>query len=98
MLDIKLDYYAIIDFEGFKQVIDLLGGIEVDVPSPGVNDPYYSETERLGDYYPCVYPPGKYHMNGSQALCYSRVRNGSSDLDRILRVDTALPYIIGKLF
>lgn len=96
LLDIKLNYYAVIDFEGFKQVIDLLGGIEVDVPSPGVNDPFYSETERLGDYYPCVYPPGKYHMNGSQALCYSRVRNGSSDLDRILRQQRVIFAVMDK--
>lgn len=96
LLDIKINYYAVIDFEGFKQVIDLLGGIEVDVPAPGVNDPYYSETERLGDYYPCVFPPGMYHMNGSQALCYSRVRNGSSDLDRILRQQRVIFAVMDK--
>jgi LCP family protein required for cell wall assembly len=83
-LGIKIDYHVIIDFEGFKKVIDLLGGIDVDVPTE-VNDPYYSETEALGDYYPCVFRPGSYHMNGSDALCYARVRRNSSDLDRIQR-------------
>src|SRR6185436_4085099 len=63
LLGIKLNYYVIIDFEGFKQVIDLLGGVDVDVPAPGVNDPYYSETELRGDYFPCVFKPGRYHMN-----------------------------------
>jgi LCP family protein required for cell wall assembly len=86
-LGIKINYYVVIDFEGFKKVIDLLGGIDVDVPAPGLNDPYYSETERRGDYFPCVFKPGRHHMNASEALCYSRSRNYSpgGDLDRILR-------------
>lgn len=85
LLGIKLNYYVIIDFEGFKQLIDLLGGIDVDVPSPGVNDPFYSETEAPGDYYPCIFKAGVHHMNGSDALCYARTRRNSSDLDRIKR-------------
>lgn len=86
LLGIKIDYYVMINFEGFRQIIDLLGGIEVDVPeSLAVNDPYYSETERLGDFYPCVFKPGLHQMNGSDALCFSRTRFGNSDLDRILR-------------
>ncbi len=85
LLEIEIDHHVIIDFEGFKRVIDALGGIDVDVPAPGVNDPTYSETERLGDFYPCVFEAGFHHMDGSDALCYARVRRNSSDLDRILR-------------
>ncbi len=84
LLGIKINYYVIIDFNGFKQVIDRLGGIDVDVPAL-LSDPQYSETERLGDFYPCVFQPGVHHMNGSDALCYARVRRNSSDLDRIQR-------------
>jgi LCP family protein required for cell wall assembly len=86
LLNIKIDYYVMINFEGFRQIIDLLGGIEVTVPENlAVDDPYYSETERLNDFYPCVFKPGVHQMNGSDALCYSRTRFGNSDLDRILR-------------
>jgi LCP family protein required for cell wall assembly len=86
LLGIKIDYYVIINFEGFRQIIDLLGGIEIDVPENlAVNDPYYSETERLNDFYPCVFKAGVHQMNGSDALCYARTRFGNSDLDRILR-------------
>jgi LCP family protein required for cell wall assembly len=49
VLGIKVDYHLIIDFEAFKGVIDSLGGIDVDVPEPGVNDPDYSDTELPGD-------------------------------------------------
>ena len=96
LLGIKLDHYMLIDFDGFKQVIDLLGGVEVDVPVPGVNDPLYSETELPGDYYPCVFEPGRHHMGGSDALCYARVRRNSSDLDRILRQQRIMLAVMDK--
>lgn len=84
LLDIKIDNYVIIDFEGFKKLIDAIGGIDVDVGT-AVNDPFYSETELLGDYYPCIFNVGTHHMNGSDALCYARTRRNSNDFDRIQR-------------
>jgi LCP family protein required for cell wall assembly len=96
LLDIEIDHYVMIDFDGFREIVNLMGGIEVEVPEPGVNDPFYSETERLGDFYPCVFEPGTYHMDGSQALCYSRVRNTSNDLDRILRQQRVMVAMIEK--
>jgi LCP family protein required for cell wall assembly len=84
LLGLKINHYVIIDFTGFKDVVDLLGGIDVDVPT-AIKDPTYSETERLGDFYPCVFDVGIHHMNGSDALCYARTRFNNSDLDRIQR-------------
>ena len=83
-LGVDIDHYVIIDFEGFKRVIDALGGVDVDVPSY-LSDPYYSESELPGDYDPQEFEAGVQHMDGSQALAYSRIRRGSSDLDRIQR-------------
>jgi LCP family protein required for cell wall assembly len=96
LLGIPIDHYVLIDFEGFKNAVNLLGGIDVDVTEPGVDDPFYSETERLGDYYPCVFKPGFYHMDGSQALCYSRTRRNSSDLERILRQQAVIFAMMDK--
>jgi polyisoprenyl-teichoic acid--peptidoglycan teichoic acid transferase len=96
LLEIKIDHHVIIDFEAFKGVIDQLGGIDVDVPEPGVNDPEYSETERRGDFFPCVFPAGFYHMNGSQALCYARVRRNSDDRDRIIRQQNIILSVVDK--
>jgi LCP family protein required for cell wall assembly len=97
-LGLKINYYVVIDFQGFKKVIDLLGGIDVDVPPPGLNDPYYSETELRGDYFPCIFKPGRHHMNASEALCYSRSRNFSpgGDLDRILRQQLVMYAVMEK--
>ena len=97
LLGINIDYYVIIDFDGFKQIINLLGGVDVHVPDGlGVDDPYYSETEKPGDYYPCVFGPGDYHMDGSQALCYARVRRNSDDRERIIRQQTVIYAVIDK--
>jgi LCP family protein required for cell wall assembly len=82
--DIEIDHHVIIDFEGFKQLIDELGGIDVYVAEP-VYDPYYSDTELLGDYYPIDLDVGVHHMDGKLALAYARTRFDASDLDRIQR-------------
>jgi len=84
VLGLQIDHYVIINFDGFKNVVDSVGGIDVDV-AEAINDPYYSDTEKPGDFYPCVFTKGQHHMNGTQALCYSRTRYNNSDLDRILR-------------
>lgn len=96
LLGIEIDHHIIIDFDGFREIVNLLGGIDVDVPEPGVYDPEYSETELPGDYYPCIFEPGTYHMDGSQALCYARVRRNSNDLDRITRQQRVILAMMSK--
>ena len=83
-LGITIDHWVIIDFEGFVQIIDELGGIDVYVDE-AVDDPRYSRTELPGDYYPLHFDVGEQHMDGQTALDYARTRYGSSDLDRIRR-------------
>ena len=82
--NIKIDKYVIIDLKGFETIIDDLGGIDIDVPE-AVYDPYYSETELPGDYFPVDVKPGPQHMDGKNALAYARVRFNTDDLDRIQR-------------
>jgi LCP family protein required for cell wall assembly len=83
-LGIAIHHYAVIDFGGFREVIDTLGGIEVDVPTY-LYDSLYSETELPGDYDPQEFLPGIQHMDGARALAYARIRRGTGDLDRIQR-------------
>jgi polyisoprenyl-teichoic acid--peptidoglycan teichoic acid transferase len=96
LLEIDIHHYVMIDFEGFREIVNTLGGITVFVEEPGVYDPYYSETELPGDYYPCIFDPGEHHMDGSEALCYSRVRNMSNDLDRILRQQRVILAMVDR--
>ena len=92
---IKIDKYVIIDFTGFKRVIDGLGGIDVDVPDE-VSDPQYSESELPGDFNPQHFYPGRQHMDGSTALAYSRIRFSSDDLDRIQRQERVIFAVIDR--
>src|SRR3990170_262068 len=78
-LGITIDHYVIIDFQGFIKIIDELDGVDVYVEEQ-IDDPYYSRTELLGDYYPLDFNIGEQHMDGQTALDYSRTRFGASDL------------------
>jgi LCP family protein required for cell wall assembly len=94
-LGVKIGHYVIIDFEGFKEVIDALGGIDVDVPTY-VSDPTYSWTELPGDYDPQEFEPGLQHMDGETALAYARIRQNSDDLDRIQRQQRIIFAVMDK--
>lgn len=83
-LGIEIDHYVIIDFQGFIEVIDEIGGIDVFVERQ-IDDPFYSRTELPGDYTPLEIDVGQHHFDGQEALDYSRTRYGSDDLDRIHR-------------
>lgn len=92
---IEIDKYVLVDFKGFEEIVDALGGIDVDVPD-AVFDPYYSETELPGDYFPQDFEPGRQHMDGRTALAYSRIRFSSDDLDRIQRQQRVIFATIDK--
>lgn len=81
-------YAILIDFEGFKQAIDLVGGLEINVPEP-LDDYKYpipgmenAEPEELR-YEHFHVDPGLQHMSGDRALKYVRSRNaeGSQGTD-----------------
>ncbi len=94
-LGVKIGHHVIIDFEGFKEVIDALGGIDIDVPTY-VSDPTYSWTELPGDYDPQEFEPGLQHMDGETALAYARIRQNSDDLDRIQRQQRIIFAVMDK--
>ncbi len=76
-LDIK--YYVEVNFDGFKDVVDALGGVTINVQTPVVDDYYPTDKGQLMRVY---IPSGIQHMSGEQALIYARSRHGSSDFDR----------------
>ncbi len=92
---ISIDHYIIIDFDGFIDVIDELGGIDVYVTEE-VYDPTFSRTELPGDFSPLYFEVGEHHMDGATALDFSRTRYGNSDLDRIQRQQQIIFAVIDK--
>ncbi len=79
---IPIHYYVLIDFDGFRKIIDTLGGIEIDVPEP-IDDPEYP-TEDYGIMHLQI-AAGRQHMDGDLALKYARSRKSTSDFDRSRR-------------
>jgi len=76
-MDIK--YFVEVDFDGFKDVVDAVGGVTVNVQTPVVDNTYPVGAGRNMRLY---IPSGLQHMNGTQALRYARSRHTSSDFDR----------------
>jgi hypothetical protein len=76
-------YFVEVDFEGFRTVVNTLGGVTVDVQAPVSDDHYPTEDGRgaLNLYIPA----GIQHMDGAQALAYARARNKTNDFDRAQR-------------
>lgn len=62
LLDIPIDYYVSVNMEGIQQIVDAVGGIDI-TPSMTFNQSGYSFTEGQ-----------PMHMDGAQALAYSRMR------------------------
>jgi LCP family protein required for cell wall assembly len=83
LLDIPVNYYVKLDFSGFKQAVDALGGVDVTVPK-ALYDPFYPKSEG-GGYQIVNISAGTHHMNGTLALEYSRSRETTSDYDRAAR-------------
>lgn len=81
-LGIPIHYYVLLDFDGFRRIIDALGGIDVDVPE-AIDDPEYP-TEDYGVMHLQI-PAGRQHMDGDTALKYARSRKTTSDFDRSKR-------------
>jgi LCP family protein required for cell wall assembly len=74
---ITIDHHAIVDFEGFQDVIDTMGGVTVKVGNP----------IRIGiDGQRVFIPAGRQKLDGLEALAYARYRGTAcGDLDRIRR-------------
>jgi polyisoprenyl-teichoic acid--peptidoglycan teichoic acid transferase len=83
ILGIPVHYYVMIDFTAFKQAIDVVGGVDIDVKEDLID---YNVAWELGGN-PVIARKGIQHMDGTRALFYSRSRYGSNrgDFDRAER-------------
>jgi len=82
VLDQPIDYYVKIDFDGFVEAVDLLGGVDVTVEE----DIYdYLYPDGYGGYQIFSIDAGEHHLDGKTALMYARSRQTTSDFDRARR-------------
>jgi LCP family protein required for cell wall assembly len=88
-LDIKVDYYIETDFDGFENVINLLGGVELDIEKRM----YYRGIDVMIDL-----QPGVQRLNGDKALQYVRWRSdGEGDLGRVRRQQQLLEALLQEI-
>jgi len=79
LLGAPVDYYASVDLDGFRKLIDRVGGVTVNVQTP-INDPYYGGWDTPGKI-GFKLSSGKHTLNGETALAFVRTRKGIGDSD-----------------
>jgi LCP family protein required for cell wall assembly len=94
-LDIPVQYYIRLNFSGFEQLIDLIGGIDLNIEQT-IDDPDYPDAG-FG-YEPFHIDAGWQHLDGRTALKVARTRaTPGSDLDRVKRQQQVILAVRDKL-
>lgn len=85
---VSVDVTLEIDFDGFEELIDLLGGVDMDLTS--------EEAHHMNSGHGWSLSSGVNHLNGAQALAYSRIRKLDSDFGRTERQRNVLTALMQK--
>jgi LCP family protein required for cell wall assembly len=101
---LPINHIVVVDFSQFEDLIDKLGGIDIDVPERIVSkfDCPYPTEERCARWDGWRFAKGKQHMDGRRALIYSRVRKNKlnpadTDFSRAERNQQVLQAVAGKM-
>jgi LCP family protein required for cell wall assembly len=86
---VRPDYYGLVNFYGFMELINTLGGIDVEVGQ--------TLTDHRSGYGNYTVYPGTVHMDGDTALWYVRSRYTTSDFDRTRRQQEVVFGLIRRL-
>lgn len=90
LLDIPVDYYVNVNFNAFIDIVDALGGIEVDVPYS------FSEQDSQDRQNAIHLEEGLQELNGEEALALARTRKLDSDIERGKRQQEIVKAIMNK--
>lgn len=85
--DINIDRYVTIDFEAFRAIVDAIGGLELDLGETDLKYIFPGEEKE----------PGKYLLNGQQALVYAWWIEGGDDSGRTFRQRTIMTKSFEKI-
>ncbi len=96
--NLDLPYYARVNFQAFEQIIDAVGGVDINVERPFTD---YSYPAANFAYQTVSFASGTQHMNGDVALKYARSRHGTngenSDFARARRQQQIISALKDKL-
>ena len=85
---IDIDQYVVVDFSSFEKVVDFLGGVTVNLSA--------GEVAYLQGAFYKNYSTGPNHLNGAEALKYSRIRSIDNDFVRTSRQREVIEALISK--
>jgi polyisoprenyl-teichoic acid--peptidoglycan teichoic acid transferase len=91
---IRVNEYVVVDFTTFIKIIDLIGGVNIEVPYD-ISDPEYPDMNY--GYDPFYITAGWQQLDGTTALKYARSRHGSDDIDRGRRQQQVIYAIRDKV-
>ena len=83
---VDIDAHVIVQFDGFKGVIDMLGGVDIEMTE--------AEVKHLMSFSPWKLTVGVNHLTGEQALAYARIRKIDMDAMRAQRQRNVLTALI----
>ncbi|MCQ3933033.1 MAG: hypothetical protein DPW16_21495 [Chloroflexi bacterium] len=92
--NVDIDHTVRISFEGFVELVDAVGGIEIDVPKRIVDRQYPTHD---GGTIEVVFEPGEQTMDGERALQYARTRHQDDDYGRAARQQQVMEALMKKL-
>lgn len=104
LLGINIDYYVKINFKGVVDLVEAVGGVEVNVEAPSYMADKYggkvceqNSDRQFGNKLVCM-NPGMQTLNGEQALAYARCRHMyiGSDLDRVKHQQQVVEALANK--
>jgi LCP family protein required for cell wall assembly len=89
-----VDYYVRVNFDGFREIIDLIGGIDINVPYTIHDEEYPTVDYGVETFH---LEAGLQHLDGETALKYARTRHGDSDYSRARRQQDIIRAIANKV-
>lgn len=84
-LDLNITEYVTINFQVVKNIVDLVGGVKIDV------------TSKEATQIPGITSAGTYNLTGEQALAYGRIRKIDTDYKRTERMRTVIDKVFSKV-
>lgn len=91
LLDIPIHHFAVVNFQGFKAIVDAVGGIDLCIDRPMHYDDPYDDGGGLHIHF----EPGCQHLDGQKALEYARFR-GDGDFHRMARQQQVIRAVLDK--
>lgn len=93
-LGVPVHNYVRINFAGFEQLVDAIGGLDIEVAEDIYDAKYPTADYGTMELY---IPAGLHHMDGEMALQYARTRHGSSDFSRMERQQQVIRAAFDKI-